>query len=235
MKRRAMALLGVILGCADLPALATNGEIRSGTGGSCPEGFVARLGRCCPEGSSDVVCPNGPGLFGGACASNDQCTSDAASRACLNGAMMGNEMLPAYPAGYCTERCSTGQGMGCANGTGLCLGNPFLPSQGLCLRKCQLPAGRSVGPCSYRPNETASYRCVNINPDDRTQSVCVANCVGVTSANHGCPTGRACVTLVDDPSFGSCSSVCLTDRQCPTGWTCTPSLSAGARACRPPL
>ncbi len=196
--RRWMALAALV-GCAELPALDRTGALVAGAAGECPAGFVARLGRCCPADSSTVVCPSGPGFLGGQCAQNSDCVSAETTRACLNGQPVGMTPTPAFPNGYCSESCMgrIGQLTPCANGAGVCVG---ALNTGACLRRCELPAGRSDGPCPFRPNDAALYRCVQVDTGDTT-AICLPNCL---APNVNCLTTQRCVPLPSDPNFGIC-------------------------------
>lgn len=192
-------LLVLALGCAPLPELDRTGAIRAGDDRRCPDGFVERLGRCCPNGSPASACPLGDGLLGGRCQQNDDCVTTATTRVCLNGQPLGAITTPSFPGGYCSESCSgrLGQFEPCANGAGFCLG---AAGTGVCLRRCELPPGASQGPCAFRPNDAAMYRCVAIEGSPGI-AACLPNCL---APNVNCLTNQRCVALPTDPSFGVC-------------------------------
>lgn len=187
------------MGCAPLPELDRTGAIRAGDNNLCPDGFEERLGRCCPRGSAASACPLGDGLLGGRCRQNDDCVTNATTRVCLNGQPLGMLTTPTFPNGYCSETCTgrLGQLDPCADGAGVCIG---AAGSGVCLRRCELPAGRTDGPCPFRPNDAAMYRCVGIDGASGI-AACLPNCF---APNVNCLTSQRCMALPGDPSFGVC-------------------------------
>lgn len=204
--RRWWALAAVAVGCGDLPALDRTGMVRAGANGECPTGFVARVGRCCPENSSPSSCPRFNGLISTGCSAETQCSQGADV-----------ECFP-LAGGYCTSVTAgcTAEGATCEE-IGVCVRvgmgmNGFL----LCARRCDLAAGATHGTCPFRGD---GYSCVRHQPSGSGEAfgVCLPTCA--FSATNSCAGDARCVpTPVSYPReavSGGVPGVCLK--------TCNPS------------
>jgi len=177
-----------LYGACAMPELDTQGTIRCGVEGLCPQGYQCRLDRCCPAGAALTACPMLPPGIAGAPCTGTTCTVAVGARSVAGVCMP----PPNFPGGYCTvTRCDPNDSAGSCGDFAVCV--PVNDSA-YCVRRCVFdPLRPQPQPCRNLPGETpdgdTAYVCIK-DPYDRTANagLCVPDC----TRTNMCGTNSTC-------------------------------------------